>query len=445
MAIYHLVQTPIGKTTHDAGTASAHVRYIFRESAAVTAVGGRMPTNKWAAERWMDTHEQTSRKNARVCDKVLVALPKELNPEQQMSLVRRFGERVTKGRASWLAVFHTGEEDQVNPHCHIIFVDRDPETGKRVIGLSEKGSTDMLRQTWEVVTNEALEAGGIDARIDRRPRKEQEKDMEPTIEQDRPEDADTPSEAADLTYRVERLFSARDEFREYTRQVDQLEDLKTRAAHLETNTVPAQRWKLEEAAANVAGRAADFREAQAALETVTRADGSLKGFTVRLGKWEWHSGARQDALLRQREAEARKQALSLAEKTKAERTEALGKAERDRDSAWERLQEKQTSLRLTVEERDTRQTTLGTDDELEGARTILQSSLRAAARSISFAELKDAREKGDLSDDVVVEISRLKDAIEEQKDKAVINISEAREAREERQSAQEKGDDDMSP
>jgi hypothetical protein len=67
-----------------------------------------------------------------------------------------------------MAGIHDLGEDAHNPHAHIIIRDKDRETGKRVFGTSEKGSTDRLRQIWEDVANQALERAGIEARIDRR-------------------------------------------------------------------------------------------------------------------------------------------------------------------------------------------------------------------------------------------------------------------------------------
>lgn len=83
------------------------------------------------------------------------------------------------GRAPWLAAIHRDHPE--NPHAHIVVRDKDPETGKRVAGLSEKGSTDRLREAWERHANLALERAGVEARIDRRSLKEQGVDREPTI------------------------------------------------------------------------------------------------------------------------------------------------------------------------------------------------------------------------------------------------------------------------
>lgn len=168
MAIYSCSHNPIGRTTHAAGTAGAHARYVTREGAAREILGEHMPTSREAARAWLDAQEEADRKNARVIDKVLVALPRELDAAERVQLVRDFAAEVTGGRTPWLAAIHDMGEDAGNPHAHIIIRDRDHETGKRSIGTSEKGSTDRIREQWERMANQALERAGLEARIDRR-------------------------------------------------------------------------------------------------------------------------------------------------------------------------------------------------------------------------------------------------------------------------------------
>lgn len=184
MAIYSLNHSSIGRSTHAAGTAGAHVGYITRSSACLTIMAERMPSASpgqrgGEARSWLDAQEAADRKNARVIDKVMLALPKELTPEQQAALIRSFAEDVTQGQAPWFAAIHADHPE--NPHCHLVIRDKHPETGKRVVGLSEKGSTERLREQWERAANLALELAGREERIDRRSLKAQGIDLEPTI------------------------------------------------------------------------------------------------------------------------------------------------------------------------------------------------------------------------------------------------------------------------
>jgi len=172
VAIYSVHHSSIGKTTHQPGTASAHVSYITRRSAARAVMSARMPIaapgQGGAVRAWFDLEEAASRKNGRVADRLMLALPRELDGEQRQKLVQDFAEAATAGRAPWLFAIHDKGKDAGNPHAHCLIRDRDPTTGKRVVGLSEKGSTDRLREMWESHANAALAAAGAEARIDRR-------------------------------------------------------------------------------------------------------------------------------------------------------------------------------------------------------------------------------------------------------------------------------------
>lgn len=168
IAIYSLNIRSIGKTTHAARTAGAHIRYIARPDAQAEIFGERMPTDPKAARRWLDQQERDDRKNARVIDKITLALPLELSRRQRRALVEKFSAILTGGRASWLAALHQDGEDATNPHAHLVIRDRDFETGKRVAKLSEKGACDRVRLLWETAVNDALAAVGSPEKVDRR-------------------------------------------------------------------------------------------------------------------------------------------------------------------------------------------------------------------------------------------------------------------------------------
>jgi hypothetical protein len=182
MAIYSLHHSAIGKATQErVHTAAAHVRYITRARALTRIEGARMPTDHEDAASFLVRGEERDRVNARVIDKIMLALPKELNSEQRAALIRAFAEEVTQGRAPWLAAFHEGGKDADNPHVHLVIRDRDHETGRRVAQLSEKGSTERLRMLWEQHANRALAEAQRPERIDRRTLKAQGIDRRPTI------------------------------------------------------------------------------------------------------------------------------------------------------------------------------------------------------------------------------------------------------------------------
>lgn len=183
VAIYSLHHSPIGKSTQaQPYTAAAHINYITRKRAMSLMQKARLPgQNPREVAEYLKGCEDRDRKNARVIDKVMLALPKELSQTERIGLVREFAEHVTQGRAPWLAAFHDKGKDTSNPHCHLVIRDRDPKTGKRVIGTSEIGSTERLRESWEKFANQALERAGRSERIDRRTLAERGIEREPTI------------------------------------------------------------------------------------------------------------------------------------------------------------------------------------------------------------------------------------------------------------------------
>ena len=194
MAIYSCNLKSIGRTTHAPGTAGAHIRYIARPEAEPVIIAGHMPEDADEARNWMDRAERAARKNARVLDKIRIALPKELDEAQRAQLVRDFMADLS-GEASvpWFAGIHQTNKDAHNPHVHIAVHDRDIETGKRVLRLSDSTrdrikaglpgpkAVEWIRERWEVVCNRALEQAGIEERIDRRTLEAQGIDRAPTI------------------------------------------------------------------------------------------------------------------------------------------------------------------------------------------------------------------------------------------------------------------------
>lgn len=171
MAIYSLHHGTIGRTTHKPGTSAAHLRYITRESACAQMLS-RLPhgvdCSRDGIAQWLTVCEASDRVNARVIDKLMVALPIELSREQRAALVESFCQEISLGRIPWIAAIHDMRDDAHNPHCHIILRDRDLTTGKRILKTAQTKTTDQFRLQWERAANSALVAAGLDARIDRR-------------------------------------------------------------------------------------------------------------------------------------------------------------------------------------------------------------------------------------------------------------------------------------
>jgi hypothetical protein len=184
MAIYSLRLAPIGKTTQKRPfTAAAHIRYITRKEAVTYVMAERMPEGRVAAMRWLRSEEKADRVNARVADKLVIALPRELSAQQRIELLWSFAEELSQGRASWFAAIHAKGKDRDNPHAHLLVRDRDVRTGERVVMFSagqkeaaqraakgQKAPTTLrqIREMWAKHANRALERAGRKERVDHR-------------------------------------------------------------------------------------------------------------------------------------------------------------------------------------------------------------------------------------------------------------------------------------
>lgn len=192
MAIYSFNISSVGRSTHAAGTAGAHLSYIARTDAEPVILAEHVPENPAQARTWMNHQEQSDRKNARVIDKLRIALPRELTEKQRYQLMQDFMQSITGGQVPWYGAIHQRGSDQHNPHAHIAVRDRHIETGKRVLRLSDSArdrqkaglepkAVEWLRERWEHCANQALEKAGHEARIDRRSLEAQGIDREPNI------------------------------------------------------------------------------------------------------------------------------------------------------------------------------------------------------------------------------------------------------------------------
>jgi hypothetical protein len=153
-----------------------------------------MPIEADNARNWMDRAERASRKNARLIDKIRIALPRELDEDERAQLVCDFMDDLTgECRIPWFAGIHQTGKDVHNPHVHIAVHDREIESGKRSLRLSDSTrdrikaglpgpkAVEWIRERWEIVCNNTLERAGHDVRIDRRTLQAQGIDREATI------------------------------------------------------------------------------------------------------------------------------------------------------------------------------------------------------------------------------------------------------------------------
>jgi len=155
---------------------------------------------EWARNRaslWNAVESAESRKNARVATEIQVTLPSELPPERRLGIARTFSREVADNYnvAVDLAVHDPRPSgDPRNFHAHLMLTTREvtPEGLGAKTGLNLQASDRLrlglpsvsqeftaIRERWATITNEALKAAQIEARVDHRSLAEQGIDREP--------------------------------------------------------------------------------------------------------------------------------------------------------------------------------------------------------------------------------------------------------------------------
>jgi ATP-dependent exoDNAse (exonuclease V) alpha subunit len=130
--------------------------------------------------------------DAQLAKDFILALPHEMTQEQRVALTREFvGQQFTdKGYVADIAWHAPGQDDGLNFHAHVMVGMRKVE-GDGFARVKERPAVGdhplkhwkqelvALRESWADVTNEHLEAGGYDVRVDARSLEAQGIDREP--------------------------------------------------------------------------------------------------------------------------------------------------------------------------------------------------------------------------------------------------------------------------
>lgn len=154
----------------------------------------------WALNRaslWNSAEQAETRKNARVAKEIQVTLPHELPADRRLALARSFSQEVADHYrvAVDLAVHEPRPAgDPRNHHAHLLLTTREVSPaglGSRAgleLSTAERARLGLpnmsqeftaLRERWATLTNEALKAANIEARVDHRSLVEQGVDREP--------------------------------------------------------------------------------------------------------------------------------------------------------------------------------------------------------------------------------------------------------------------------
>jgi hypothetical protein len=405
MAIAMFKHTPVGKSTQTQPyTAAAHARYAMRKSAAMKVFSENMPLNWHAVQRFLKEHEDGLRKNGRVADKFIIAIPREFNPEAAEKVLRTYGNRIGKGKAPFLVAFHW---DDHNPHAHMIFIDRDPDTGKRVFGTSEKGSTDLLKLEWQTEVNAMFAQLGLETEISFGTRAEEltaanvnepsptattvveeppsleeldndlgrvdyEEELEAALE------ADLPVIEQEGASRYQQAFSAAQELRRIRHLQNELQAVRERYEGAEK----ANRQATERAQAAVVLLAQRQLEAQQTREAYIQEHRGLfgkKGFQLSAFGLTYTSPARKAADQAEQDYMAAQTQALLAEKTVADERANLSLAQKDYDFYYKQFQSVQ-----------------GNEQDLADAEALYENTFNTYAGDLTPEAVKELVEENQL-------------------------------------------------
>jgi Ti-type conjugative transfer relaxase TraA len=199
VAIYHLTAKVISREKGRSAVAAAAYRageslyderlgqtfdYTRKRGVHHTEILAPKGAPDWIYNRerlWNVVEACEKRKDAQLAREIEIGLPRELDAEAQIALLRDFVRRefVNKGM---VADFSLHRDNLENPHAHILLTFR--RISANGFGLKERSwnarsNLQMWRAGWEEVANEHLARVGLDIRIDHRTLKAQEIDLIP--------------------------------------------------------------------------------------------------------------------------------------------------------------------------------------------------------------------------------------------------------------------------
>lgn len=131
---------------------------------------------------WNEVERSEKRVDARLSREVEVALPKELNLDQQIELVREYAQTqfVDRGMIADICI----HKSDTNPHAHIMLTTREVNQdgfGKKDPAWDKRGELLKWREEWAMVQNRHLIQAGHDVQVDHRSFAERGIDLEPQI------------------------------------------------------------------------------------------------------------------------------------------------------------------------------------------------------------------------------------------------------------------------
>ncbi len=188
MAIFNLQM----KSSASAPPSAAHAAYITRDGQYERRGGvalvdsGNMPefaeADPHAFWRAADAHERV---NGRAYTELQIALPRELNHEKRVELVKTAVQEFMGDRFAYTLAVHSpvANDNIEQPHLHLMFSERVVDEHTRALseeqffkrngakkdrGWSDRSKPEEIRSKWCEMMNRAMERAGIEERVDHR-------------------------------------------------------------------------------------------------------------------------------------------------------------------------------------------------------------------------------------------------------------------------------------
>lgn len=397
-------------------TAAAHARYIMRKEAASVVYSERMPKNYHAVQRFLNQHEDTVRRNGRIVEKFIISVPHDISEADAVKVLRQFGNRIGKGEAPFLFALHGF--DGRNHHAHFLFIDKGDD-GRRVFGMSERGSTAKLKLAWEEVANGAFQELGYDVRVkvhegyaeELEPANDNaslrpDKQMEPAaVSEESPVQLDDPEDEELAGDEIGKVDLA-------TIGVDPVANIRFMHEQVaEREALHAARDRIEQARnrylglvaerERVAKDAGDYyqeslpklmaaHQAQEELQAHRRPDGSLKGYGLSvLGVNLFKTRARKQAEQVQANAHDLRLAANQIEYTRKAYDQRLFQLDAQASQAEQDAFTHQANLTRVY----------GNDEEIAQAEAFIENSIDDVAHVVSLGDAMSAYLEGEITPD----------------------------------------------
>lgn len=148
--------------------------YTKKEDVQHTEILAPANAPDWVHSRarlWCEVEAVEKRKDSQLARDIIAALPRELNPEQQLTLLRAFVQEnfVSQGMVVDFAIHDKIASDGLhNPHAHIMLSLRDITIdgfGKKNRAWNSQDLVGAWRKRWQEMSNAALDEAGSDYRV----------------------------------------------------------------------------------------------------------------------------------------------------------------------------------------------------------------------------------------------------------------------------------------